>query len=144
MHGPCIIGEGTTLSSIDAQVKQISAAAGSADSRDPAIRLELFSAIMHSYRALPVFFPVVTAALALTFEPAVPAWVVVGWWLIIVAIHVEYHFYQHRYFDAVIAPDDVNSWIKATAARYWLMNIVWLGLFPLSGTPAETSRTSPF
>ncbi|MFN3935601.1 MAG: PAS domain-containing protein, partial [Parvibaculum sp.] len=86
---------------------------------------------MHSYRALPVFFPVVTAALALTFEPAVPAWVVVGWWLIIVAIHVEYHFYQHRYFDAVIAPDDVNSWIKATAARYWLMNIVWLGLFPL-------------
>jgi PAS domain S-box-containing protein len=131
MHGPCIIGEGTTLSSIDAQVKQISAAAGSADSRDPAIRLELFSAIMHSYRALPVFFPVVTAALALTFEPAVPAWVVVGWWLIIVAIHVEYHFYQHRYFDAVIAPDDVNSWIKATAARYWLMNIVWLGLFPL-------------
>ena len=105
--------------------------AGSADSRAPAIRLELFSAIMLSYRALPVFFPVVSAALALTFEPAAPAWVVIAWWLAIVAIHVEYYFYQHRYFGAAVTPDQANGWIMATTVRYWLMNILWLGLFPL-------------
>lgn len=123
--------EGMALGNVQEQTKQVLAADGPADSRDPAIRLELFSAIMHSYRALPVFFPVVTAVLALTLEPAAPAWLVTVWWLVIVAIHVEYHFYQHRYFDAVIEPEHVNGWIRATATRYWLMNIFWLGLFPL-------------
>ena len=108
-----------------------SSTAGSADSRTPAIRLELFSAVMFSYRALPVFFPVVSAALALTFEPAAPAWVVIAWWLSILATSVEYYFYQHRYFGAAVTPDQADGWIKATTVRYWLMNIIWLGLFPL-------------
>lgn len=126
-----INGEDTALGKVHEHLQQISAAGGTADSRNPAIRLELFSSIMHAYRSLPVFFPVITAALALTFEPAAPAWLIVVWWLVIVALHVEYHFYQHRYFDTVVAPEDVDSWIRATATRYWLMNIVWLGLFPL-------------
>lgn len=112
-------------------VNRISAGAGSAESRNPAIRLELFSSIMHSYRALPVFFPVVTGALALTLDPAAPAWLIAVWWIVIVAIHAEYHFFQHRYFDADISPEEASGWIRATATRYWLMNFVWLALFPL-------------
>ncbi len=126
-----IKGEDKALGKVHEHMQRISAAAGTADSRNPAIRLELFSAIMHSYRALPIFFPVITAALGLTFEPAMPAWLVVVWWLVIVALHVEYHFHQHRYFDADVAPSEVKGWIRATATRYWLMNIAWLGLFPL-------------
>lgn len=110
---------------------EITPAAGSPGHRDPSVRLELFHAIMLSYRVLPIFFPLISGVLALIFTPAAPLWAVALWWLAILGIHIEYYAYQHRYFGAGVTPDSAEGWIRATTIRYWLMNLVWLGLFPL-------------
>ena len=99
--------------------------------RNVAVRLELYRTIMRSYRALPVFFPVISAAISFTFVSAHPFYVVAAWWLVIVAIHIEYAFFQHRFFSTGESPADAGAWIRSTASRYWLMNLVWLGMFPL-------------
>lgn len=99
--------------------------------REIAIRLELYRTIMRAYRTLPVFFPIIAAAIAFTFDSPYPETVVAVWWLSLVSLHVEYAFFQRRFFAADETSIDVDAWIRATATRYWLMNIVWLGLLPL-------------
>ncbi|MEQ8266852.1 MAG: ATP-binding protein [Parvibaculum sp.] len=109
----------------------------SASERSRVIRLELYRAIMRTYRTLPVFFPTVSALVALAFHSAFSETTVIIWWLAIVAIHVEYAFFQRRFFAADERTLDVESWIRATAVRYWIMNIVWLGLLPLFWQPGN-------
>jgi len=99
--------------------------------RNSAVRREFYRTIMHSYRALPIFFPAVSAAIAFSFVSAHPAIVVIAWWLAIVAIHIEYAFFQRRFFASDGETVDTESWIRSTAIRYWLMNLIWLGMFPL-------------
>jgi two-component system cell cycle sensor histidine kinase PleC len=112
--------------------KPVDAATPCEESRAHLIRFELYSAIMHAYRGLPLFFPVVSGALALTLRSPYPGWVIALWWLAIVAIHTEYFFFQNRFYAASRnGQPDARPWIKATAIRYWVMNVVWLGLIPL-------------
>ena len=101
--------------------------------RAATIRLELYRTIMRSYRGLPVFFPAISGAIAFTFTPAYPEPVIILWWLIIVAGYGEYALFQHRFFslDEKGGPLNVDRWIRATVLRYWLLNLVWLGLVPL-------------
>lgn len=105
------------------------------EQRARAIRFELYGAIMRAYRTLPIFFPTITAAIAFSLEPAYPeAWVIV-WWFALVTVHIEYAFFQRRFFKAGNASADVDTWVKATATRYWIMNVIWLGLLPLFWQP---------
>ena len=105
------------------------------EDRRIAIRLELYRTIMRAYRTLPIFFPTIAAAIAFTFDSSYSEPVVAVWWLALVALHAEYAFFQRRFFAADETSIDVDAWIRATAARYWLMNIVWLGLLPLFWQP---------
>lgn len=110
----------------------VDAATPCGENRAQMIRLELYSAIMHAYRGLPLFFPVVSGALALTLKSSYPGWVIALWWLALVSIHAEYFFFQNRFFAASQnGLADAKPWIKATAIRYWVMNFFWLGLIPL-------------
>jgi two-component system cell cycle sensor histidine kinase PleC len=110
----------------------VDAATPCAENRAQMIRLELYSAIMHTYRGLPLFFPVISAALALTLQSPYPGWVIALWWMVLAPIHGEYFFFQNRFFTASRnALPDAKPWIRGTARRYWVMNVVWLGLIPL-------------
>ncbi|ABS63319.1 multi-sensor signal transduction histidine kinase [Parvibaculum lavamentivorans DS-1] len=106
-------------------------------SRSQDIRLELYRTIMRAYRTLPVFFPTVAMALAFTFNTTYPEMLVAAWWFVLLAVHVEYAFFQRRFFAEDSAAIDVDAWIKATAIRYWIMNVVWLGLLPLFWHPGS-------
>lgn len=100
--------------------------------RAPVIRLELYRTIMRAYRALPIFFPVVSGTIVFTFTPSYPEPLIVLWWLAIVAGYTEYAFFQRRFFAADARGEaSADDWIGPTALRYWLLNIVWLGLIPL-------------
>lgn len=101
------------------------------DERASAIRLELYRTIMRAYRGMPVLFPAISGAVVFTFQPAFPQPVIVLWWLAIVAGWAEYAFFQQRFFSA----DDrheakAEAWIRPTAIRYWILNLVWLGVIP--------------
>lgn len=121
---------GTSIHTNPATPGSRNAAAG--DERASAIRNELYRAIMRAYRGTPVFFPAISGAVVFTFQPAFPQSVIVLWWLAIVAGWVEYAFFQQRFFSADDRHEaDANEWIRPTAIRYWLLNIVWLGLIPL-------------
>ena len=128
MPGTSIHTEERRESGLDEERGDAPAPAGE---RCSAVRFELYRTIMRSYRALPLFFPVVSAAIAFTLVSAPSEIVVVAWWLTIVAIHIEYAFFQRRFFAADEKSIDANAWIKRTAIRYWLMNFIWLGMFPL-------------
>lgn len=105
--------------------------------RSRIVRLELYRTIMRTYRALPIFFPTVSAAVAFAFDPVYSRSAVVVWWFAIVTVHVEYACFQRRFFAADERTLDVEAWIKSTAIRYWIMNIVWLGLLPLFWQPGN-------
>ena len=102
-----------------------------ADTRSRRVRLELYRSVMTTFRTLPIYFPAIVGAIAIAFDPAAPVPVVLGWWLVILAIHLEYALFQRRFFSANEDGIDPDTWITATAIRYWIMNIVWVGLIPL-------------
>ncbi|MBA4208899.1 MAG: hypothetical protein C0454_05160 [Parvibaculum sp.] len=132
MQGSGIRDEGMALASANGQSSDdLTAAAGSAGLRADDVRLGQFHAIMLSYRVLPIFFPLISGVLALALTPSAPLWAVALWWLTILGIHIEYYVYQNRYFDTDVRPESIGGWIGSTTARYWLMNIVWLGILPL-------------
>lgn len=106
-------------------------AAPEADVRARRIRLELYRSVMLTFRTLPIYFPAIVGAIAIAFDAAVPVPVVVAWWLAILASNVEYAFFQRRFFRAEENKIDPEGWITATAVRYWIMNILWVGLVPL-------------
>lgn len=102
------------------------------EERASAIRLELYRTIMRTFRALPLFFPAISGAVFFTFTPAYPEPVIVIWWLAIVAGYAEYGLFQRRFFAADDRGEaDTDRWIKPTVIRYWLLNLVWIGLVPL-------------
>lgn len=117
--------------------ESVAGAPASASERSRIIRLELYRAIMRTYRTLPLFFPTVSALVALAFNSAFSETTVILWWLAIVATHIEYAFFQRKFFASDEHTLDVESWIRATAVRYWIMNIVWLGLLPLFWQPGN-------
>lgn len=96
-----------------------------------AVRLELYRSVMLTFRTLPIYFPAIVGAVAIAFDAVAPAPIVVAWWLVIAAIHAEYAMFQRRFFAADENGMDPEPWIKATAIRYWLMNLAWVGLIPL-------------
>ncbi|MEX0840030.1 MAG: ATP-binding protein, partial [Parvibaculum sp.] len=102
-----------------------------ADARARRIRLELYRSVMKTFRTLPVYFPAIVGAVAIAFESVAPVAVIVVWWLVIAAIHIEYAIFQKRFFAADENTTDPEPWITATAIRYWITNIVWIGLIPL-------------
>ena len=99
--------------------------------RARAVRLELYRSAMLTFRTLPIYFPAIVGAVAITFDAVAPTLIVVAWWLVIAAIQVEYVVFQRRFFAADKSGIDPEPWIRATAIRYWLMNIFWVGLIPL-------------
>jgi PAS domain S-box-containing protein len=99
--------------------------------RASAIRLELYRTIMRAYRGMPVLFPAISGAVVFTFQPAFLQPVIVLWWLAIVAGWAEYAFFQRRFFSADDRHEaDADDWIRPTAIRYWILNLVWLGVIP--------------
>ncbi|MDO8840660.1 MAG: ATP-binding protein [Parvibaculum sp.] len=102
-----------------------------ADARARRISLELYRSVMKTFRTLPIYFPAIVGAIAFAFVPAYPAPVIVAWWLAIVAIHIEYALFQRRFFASDENEIDPKPWVTATAVRFWVMNIVWVGLIPL-------------
>lgn len=102
-----------------------------AGTRSRRVRLELYRSVMTTFRTLPIYFPAIVAAVAIAFDPAAPVPIVIGWWLAILAIHLEYALFQRRFFSANDDEIEPETWITATAIRYWIMNLVWVGLIPL-------------
>lgn len=105
------------------------------DVRARRVRLELYRSVMLTFRTLPIYFPAIVGAIAIAFDAAVPVPIVVAWWFAIAAIHVEYAFFQRRFFAADENEIDPKGWVTATAVRYWIMNILWVGLVPLFWQP---------
>lgn len=140
MGGVLIYGEGDpfTMPGVEVLSEAKGAAAGTAAKaeRASAIRLELYRTIMRTYRVLPVFFPLVSGVIAFTLTSAHPSPVILIWWLTIVAGYAEYGFFQRRFFRAdERSAARAEDWIWPTAIRYWLLNLVWLGLIPLFWEP---------
>lgn len=96
-----------------------------------AVRLELYRSLMLTFRTLPIYFPAIVGAVALAFDAVAPTPVVIVWWLVVAALHIEYAIFQKRFFTADESRIDPEPWIRATAIRYWIMNIFWAGLIPL-------------
>ena len=102
------------------------------DERASAIRLELYRTIMRAYRGIPILFPAISGALVFTFQPTFPQPVIVLWWLAIVAGYAEYALFQQRFFSADDRHEaEADEWIRPTVIRYWILNLIWLGLIPL-------------
>ncbi len=96
-----------------------------------AIRLELYRSVMLTFRTLPIYFPAIVGAVAVAFDPAASIAVIVAWWLVIAALHAEYAVFQRRFFAADDNGADPEPWVRATAVRYWIINIFWSALIPL-------------
>lgn len=101
------------------------------DARQNQIGLELLKTLMRSYRTLPVFYPIVSAAFALYLKSSYSQTVIFGWWFILVATQIEYALFQRRFFLTVDDHSDAEAWTRAAALRYFAMNVVWVGMVPL-------------
>jgi PAS domain S-box-containing protein len=99
--------------------------------RQNEIGLELLRALLRSYRALPIFYPAVSWAFALYLKSSYSSGVILSWWFAIVATQVEYTYFQWRFFTAKPEDTDANAWTNAAALRYFVMNIVWVGMLPI-------------
>jgi PAS domain S-box-containing protein len=125
---------------VSGHTKLVAPAGGNAagGERMSAIRLELYRTIMRAYRGIPVLFPAISGAIVFTFQPAVPMPVIALWWFAIVAGYAEYALFQQRFFSSDARHEaEADEWIRPTAIRYTILNILWLGFIPLFWRPDD-------
>ncbi|MGV8998021.1 MAG: PAS domain-containing sensor histidine kinase [Parvibaculaceae bacterium] len=99
------------------------------DAQRDEIGLELLGSVMRSFVYVPLLYPAVCALFAIYLPSTLSPFVVLGWWLAIVATQIEYVFYRRRF--ARQAHKDADHWTKTSAIRFALMNSVWVMMVPL-------------
>ncbi|HEY4343773.1 MAG TPA: ATP-binding protein [Parvibaculum sp.] len=103
--------------------------------RQDEIGLDLLRSVMRSYRAVPLLYPAVTGAFALYLPSVYSPLLIFAWWIALALLQIDYALFQHRFFRD--ARDDAEGWTNGAAARYALMNTIWIGMVPLFWQPAN-------
>ncbi len=105
--------------------------------RQNEIGLELLRIPMRSYRAVPIFYPALSGAFALFLQSQYDWRLILAWWFAVVAVQIEYAFFQRRFFALEEAREtiDATAWTRACATRYWIMNAFWVSTIPLFWNP---------
>ena len=103
------------------------------DAKRDEVRLNLLRSVMRSFRAIPLLYPAVSGVIALELPSQYPREIILIWWLMTVGLQIEYALYQQRFFKQ--AHDQADSWSKAGAIRYLVMNTLWICMVPLFWQP---------
>ena len=103
------------------------------ETQNDEIELDLLKSVMRSFQAVPLLYPATCGLIALYLPSTYGAAIVLAWWLVLFATQIEYAIYQRRFFRQ--AEHDADTWTRASAIRYAIMNLVWICMVPLFWSP---------